>query len=474
MTTNETIIRSSKAAALKDELEALQLRTVQYLDFYDFNQHDYTVAEIAHRYKSSYKDLKKYTVTIPLTQQFIRKLAKIFKDPPTISIDTNNTTIQDDVHELLQRAQFNSMLLHVDRMVELTGLVGVLPIYNPHTERVELQILMPDRCIVFTYEDYPQTPEAVAYRINSQGHDPRPRAADEYMYWTKDRISRVTFRTNWTIDREWDVKPNPYGRIPIAWFAKQHRSDGFWIDNNSPLVLQNLDTNIQLTNLDLALDYQAFATLVTQGLQGKEITVGVTRYISLPEKSYQGTVSDPNAYYINPNVDLRQVWEIIQHRIELTANMMGLSTSSVRNSAEFSSGYQLRLSMLELIDLNDEKRPNYIEPTRETVQNICDCYTHHNQQGKRLPFDMSINVNFAEQKVENAPREEIEITTMKINARLMSRLDAIMLDDPDLTEKEAIEKLKEIDQYNISQRDPLAHKPDFTDEVDIEDEEEEE
>lgn len=70
-------------------------------------------------------------------------------------------------------------------------------------------------------------------------------------------------------------------------------------------------------------------------------------------------------YYINPTVDLRQVWEIINQNIDFTASLLGLSTSAVRQASAFSSGYQLKLSMQGVIDHNEDKRSIYIESLRQ-------------------------------------------------------------------------------------------------------------
>ena len=175
-----------------------------------------------------------------MTKQFIKKLAKVFNDPPEITPDTENTAVNDEIKRLLDSVYFNSALLTIDRMVELSGMVGVMPKFNPHTEKVELELLMPDRCIVFTYDDYPNTAKAIAYRINSQGSDPQAKQVNEYMYWTKDESKRVTFKTDWTIDTETDVKRNPYGKIPVAWFMNEHKmsSNSFWLESKPALIEQ--------------------------------------------------------------------------------------------------------------------------------------------------------------------------------------------------------------------------------------------
>lgn len=442
----EALIAGSKGRALVGELNDRREATAYKIDMYNFDQMEYTQKEIGRRYPTTYKDLLNYTATVPLTESMVHQLAKLFKEAPIISPDTKNTTLISRLEDIRDRANLEATLQTVDRMVELTGMVGVVPIWNRIKQQVQLDIILQDRCIVFTHEEYPDTPMAVAYRINSQGDDPRARVSDIYYMWTSDSLSKVRFTTNWEVDSEWDIEPNPYGRIPIVWFSNDVSLDGFWSGKIiNPIVEQNILTNIQLTSLDIAFDYQAFATLVTRGWEENEIKVGVTRYINMPNPSYEPK-ANADAFYINPNTDLRQVWEIINGRIEFLANLIGVGSQAFKDGAAYNSGYQLKLSKMGVIEHNQGKVRSYTRELRELMNLIGEC---ENAYGlTRIPKDINYRVDFAEMTVETNPKEDMEITEMKVKLGLQSRIDALMHIYPDMTRKDAEAKIKQIDKDN--------------------------
>lgn len=416
------------------------------IDYYNYNQYSYMAELIENRYPDTYSDLYEYIVTIDLAKSLTVQLSKLFSDDPAISID-GSQSVQDAFIALMDSVNLYGLLPMIDRYTETCNRIGVVPIYNERTGKIKLDFITPDRCIVWQDENDPTEATAVAYTIRQQIDSPVAERSDIFAMWTDSEYRIVTLKKDGSVDKDIEpAVPNPYGRIPIAWFSIEPQIDAFWPDRLFPMVNANERANIQLTNLDVALDYQSFSTLYTSGMpEGSKLLVGVQRYINIPLNPETGQAAG-SVGYVTPSPQLQAVWQIINDNIALSASMMGISPEAIRQGSQFSSGYQLRLSKSDVIDRNMAKRSAYREPLRQLLQNIMDCNTLNTSI--KLPSDAMLKIDFADVKIENDPLQEEQLRSLKIQNGTMSRVDAIMQDNPDLSREDAIARIAEIDSDN--------------------------
>ena len=230
-------------------------------------------------------------------------------------------------------------------------------------------------------------------------------------------------------------QPNPYKRIPVAWFAIDESPDTFWLDAGYPIVDLNENINALVTNLDIALDYQSFSLMVTTGLpSGTVIPIGVTRQINIPPTT-MGEVNG-DAKYITPDAKLETVWKIVQEKIQWFAATFGVSVEGISGGSSYNSGFQLKLSKQGVIDHNIDKQDAYIESVRDTVQLAMDCSTIYGTVN--FPTDADITVKFGLQKVETNPLEEAQQDALDIANGIADPVTILMRRNPDMTEDEAI------------------------------------
>jgi len=442
----ETIIATGQLQA-KIENDKLRRRAVRKaIDYFNYDQADYVADELQKRYPKTWTDLYSYIVTIPLARTLASQRAKLFQNDPVITIDAESEPIQENFNLLLDQTNLYFVLSVLDQYAETCNQVAAIPRWDARRKMVYIEIITPDKVIVIQDPDRPTEPRAVAYSVGVYTDTNLNSRVDKYAYWTDEEYAVVTFKSDYTIDKYIEAPvPNTYGRIPIVWFRTDLPIDTFFLENGYPIMNCNERANIQLTSLDIGTDYQAFATMVTEGLpEGKIIKAAVTRYINFPLGDDLKPVG--RAYFINPSVDLKQIWEIINQNIDLYASLMGISTQAIKQGTAFSSGYQLRLSKSDIIDYNNKKRSMYRESVRQLVQLTMDCARLYG--GQAMPEDAGIGIDFADVTVETNPLEQEQIRGLKITNGTMSRIDAIMDDNPDLTREQAEETAKRIDADN--------------------------
>ena len=217
--------------------------------------------------------------------------------------------------------------------------------------------------------------------------------------------------------------------------------DSFWLDAGFPVVQLNETTNIQLTNLDIALDFQSFSTMVTSGLPDNAVLpVGVTRRINIPQK-LDGTI-DGDVKYVTPDAKLETVWKIIQERIQWFAGQMGISVEGITEGSNFSSGFQLKLSKQGVIDHNNDKKDSYREAVRDLVQLLMDCSRIYGTVN--FPENANLTIQFADIAVETDPLELRQIWMADKALGIADEVSIMMMANPDMLENEAEEAIARI------------------------------
>ena len=174
--------------------------------------------------------------------------------------------------------------------------------------------------------------------------------------------------------------------------------------------------------------------------------MGVHRPIIIP-KNDLGDASG-KASYITPDSDINAIYDYIDKRVIHVINSMGISAQSYRSDASsFSSGYQLKLSKLDVIKKNKGDRQHYTESIKELCQLMMQCVSLFDTK-KRYPENLNIEVDYAEIKFDEDPLQKEQVDASRLANGLTSRPRLLMERNPDLTLEDAIELYKEIKAEN--------------------------
>lgn len=415
------------------------------IDFYNNKQRDYMVKVCSEVYPNSWRDVDKYISTSGITNQIINEMAILFQVPAEFNVETTNEAVTERFQDMLAGSELWKKLIAADRMADLTGKVGLCPRWHSKDERVVIDIITPDKCFVVQDPEDPTKAETVYYAVDRDTDARLATPITIYAKWTRDTYSEVQLNSDFIeLKTTKPVTPNPYKQIPVVWIAPIIEVDTFWVDHGYPIIEGNININLRESNLDLALDFQSFSTLVTSGLSDtKDIITGITRRLDLPVQDY-GNTNPPDAKYITPDAKLETVAKIINGRRVNLAQQSGLSESSFnRDTGTINSGYQLRLSKQDVIVYNNLKKEIYRPELIRLIELMIICYNANDKQfsfPSGLPIDLQYgNVVFAEN-----PIEKVALQQQKIMSGMMSLADAIRENNPSLTQQEAIDEAKRI------------------------------
>ena len=433
MTAEETVKIAKIKAKWKEELNRRDEARMA-IDFYFNRQHETLEKDINNRYPKEDEDIQRYKFTVPLTRNLINQLAITFKESPTIKMNEVSEAVQEAFLQFLDDIDLYKLLKQIDIFTELTGKIGIVPRWDG--ERVCLDILTPDKCYVIENPEVPTEAIEVGYPIGITNDWRMAEPMNIYAIWTADSYRESEVNRDGLEVKVLKRDRNPYGKIPIAWYEIVMPLDSFWTDEGNPIVELNRRINLQMTNLDIAMDYQSFSTLVTTGMSDTTvIPIGVTRRINIPTNPISGE-SMGSASYITPDAKLLEVWKIIQESIIWYAGIMGISVESISSASSFSSGYQLKLAKSGVLERNKNKQDIYLESIRDTIKLALQCEKIYGKQN--FPDEPDLTIRYGEISIDYSPMELQQLISAKLANGTIDIIGAIMLDNPDMTEDEAI------------------------------------
>lgn len=424
------------------------------IDFYNNQQEEYTLDYLKTVYSdNAFQKLSKYLICDSLTKSIIDDVSIMFQNG--ISIQTNNEAVNDFLSEVIADTQLQHILIKVNRLVNLTHKLAVVPFYNALTDRFSFDIITGDKCFIQQNLIIPTEAEAIYYTVNPLTDSPlTSKQMNLYVRWTQEKIEKVEISDNGQILNVLESNDNPYlpyKMMPFIWFYDDLNIDTFWSECGNFLVKDNLEINRLLVNLALMVDYQTFSTLVTTGIDVPvPLYVGPQFHINLTRKSYSTTDIQPDAKYITPEAKINEVWQIICDKAVKCAKRMGLSAQAYTTQASaenYNSGYQLKLSKIDVINKNLLQQPLYIQAIEKLIKVLLITSNIY----KHTHFDvdnLDIRINLYKPQIELSPAEVEQVRALKISNGTWSPIRSLMEDYPDLSYEEAKDLYAKIQEEN--------------------------
>lgn len=453
MNPEEIIKNSKRQQKWRDDL-GRRKNAEALIDFYHNNQLPY----MWEFYENLYEDqntrssMKAHSITLNLTEQLVNQLAVAFKSGIAVEISKKGEEEQseqtkkreDELKEILNNAMFEPVLKMADKLCTLTSFCAISVVWDSESKSVRLDVIPENICFVEQKPDNPREISAFYYQIAISENTPQ--LADTISYyqkWTAETSEVVSVGSNGSINTI-SSEPNPYKQIPIISFRPSIPLFGFFCDEKPIFKNWNEIINKELTDYELTRTAQSHAILAVTDADGlTAIKTGQKSFVNLA--SSMGSGKQAKIEYINSNVDIDRLFSTIKSLVEFFANSMGISASVYNNSqADFSSGYQLKLSMSGVIDSVNERIPFYQKSTQDLVRLIAKIYSYNSQD----TFDnYEIYTKIKPLKIEMSEGEKIDTYLKKITLGTISPVEILMIEEK-ISREEAEQRIAQINTDN--------------------------
>lgn len=288
----------------------------------------------------------------------------------------------------------------------------------------------------------------------------------EFIFWSK--------KYHFTCDKEGGIirqkSPedllNPVEKLPFVNIA-QDQDGEFWAEGGDDLIDGAVLVNLVVTDILSIAFVQGYGQLVVTGGSDipDQIQGGPFHAIVLRRRDAQDP--EPKADYIQANPPLEMHMKALEQYVALTLSTNGLSPTNVANAldgAQFPSGISLLIENSEVSGKIEDKQElmagvesSAFELIKRWQNYLFDkqALTDEFQKIGKLSDDLSISVKFNQSKPVITEKEKLEGLKLKQELGIIDQIDMILADNPEMTREDAEQKLKQITQSKLKNRELL-------------------
>jgi hypothetical protein len=243
---------------------------------------------------------------------------------------------------------------------------------------------------------------------------------------------------------------NTLGVLPFVFYSQELTPD---YPTKSPLLDQAITFNALQSEYLTASNIQGTGQLVIkypERMEGmfKKMTRGLLSAIKLPQSS-SANDAPTDVQYINPNPDLAGQKEAVMTYMQAVMKEHGITSGSAVGTETFSSGLERAIANANVDDLIMKKQEQMVEVEKQVFEIV---KTYERVVFNRPTFQEQdeLMVVFRKPKVLMSDSETLMNIEKKMMLGLMSKAEALMVLDPNMTEEEAEDKLEEISEENLN------------------------
>ncbi|MBL0320684.1 MAG: hypothetical protein IPP74_15525 [Alphaproteobacteria bacterium] len=274
---------------------------------------------------------------------------------------------------------------------------------------------------------------------------------DQYIWWTNKY--HFTTDAKGMIISEGEVT-NPIGVSPFVGLSAE-KYGSYWAPGGKDIIEAGIRINAVLTHINHISITQGYGQLTMIGKNlPKAIKTGPNHCIQLIQEEGEPT---PSVSFLSANPPIGDLMKVVEAYVALLLSTNNLSTSGFSaslsgNASSFASGIAMMLDKSESMEDTKEQEQQFVEaePKLWSIiskwQNLyksLDLLTPEFQEVS-LPLDLDPSVEFKPSQTIVSEKEKLEIIKIKQELGLITDLDAIKLDNPNLSDEAAVQKLEEI------------------------------
>lgn len=273
----------------------------------------------------------------------------------------------------------------------------------------------------------------------------------EYIWWS----DKYHFTTNGKGEIISEGTDNPIDKMPFINYAID-QDNQFWALGGDDLAESAVRINSQITHLNYIGQLQGYGQFFYSGKNPPtNMVVGPNKGIVL---RYEEGDPEPTIGFASANPQLADLQAQIEMQVALVLTTNNLSTSGVATNlgrAESpASGISLIIDKAESMEDVQEQQELFLdnEPVMwEIINKWLQLYGSEGTlaedlQGLSFPDDLKVNLEFKPPQIIMSEKEKLEAIQLRKDLGLNSMEELMKIDRPGISDQEAMEKLKKIQE----------------------------
>jgi len=442
---------------IKDEDLARKRTAKKLLDYYKGDQKQYLKG---HGFEDSDDGTDLIAkMTLNITKKIIDKVSMVYKYPPVrVLVDKDDVDLEEQNYaKWISYVQtFDNHISEAERQKNLHHKVLWRNHYNPVLRRWQFMIEW-DYKAHFMGDD-PLNPIGYSVPIvipsGNLHKEHRITESDQiYLYYDDEYYFYYNTKgETWTyyVDNDGNEKDlngvNVYGVSPFTELRKGVPVYEYDTLGALDLISANESININLNNLNMALHYQAFGLIwdntgMTEK-DSKKILVGANRQQHLPQ--------DTSLNNLDLNPKLLEMIDTVKFEVQAISNVYNL-TVNWHTEATPVSGFSLIVQNMDYIEQRQKDVDEAKMQEKQIFKSIRAQQVYHKKDIDKdeppIP-EGKLKVDFTELDLPINQVEEIAIKQYKLDNNIITPIDEIKAENPDMNEAEAIKKYEDNKRIN--------------------------
>jgi hypothetical protein len=470
---------------------------MQY-EIYKSRQHPFVVEKIRREMGEKAAQNSRIISSINLTPKIVDEQAKVYLRPPKREFSGLDERQTEHANKLYEYCKANVKFKKANKIFKLQqqaamqivlrdGKIDFRPLYQHQYDVVPFQN-DPEKAEAYIISSYdknqlfqtvgksnsfnPVTSRGYMSDTINQGiGDPDDYMGNQLFYWWTNVYNFVTDKSGNILSKSEDGKVtdadilNPIGDLPFIDIAFDKDFEFFLRAANASVDF-TLDFSMMLSDQSEIARLQGFAqAILTSVEEPKDLRIGPRNYLWLKLDPNATDNTRPNFAFASPNPDIASMNQANANMLSMFLTSIGLSPKAVNPNGEkesYTSGVDRYLSMLERFEASADDYDvfKWVEKRAyELVKKWNNVYYNATENGfipelsgVSLPEDSYVDVKFSGPEMQMSESEKLAMIQQKMEMGLMSRVQAVMLDQG-VNEEMAQELIEKIDSEMMGEKE---------------------
>lgn len=423
---------------------------------------------------------------VSVSKKVVDKLSEAYCKPPVRDITSDSEEEKNVFHDIYKKGKFNIAYQNYDSIYNLHkhGLFWVdydftKQIYRPMALRAfEYDVIKDPNtnellCVCLSYPDLSVTRQLLSSgslslsdgmnQLISESQFDSGTESKIYALWTaqnhvivvgKKKVlasgqTKVNYAVTYIDIPNNPQKINPLGKLNFVYKQKGQSAD-YPVLN--PITAQSINFNLFYSDTMTAATMQGFGQGIFKYPEGSEITeieIGYMNAIRLPQ-STMPDAPDTDFTYVNASPNLSEQRALALEYLSLVLGDHGINSSQAlsKDPTKFSSGLDRLLANADVQKIIELNQQTYHDLEQEVFDII---KAWELSLGKSSFSDVEeISVYYEKPQMLISETDKINNLEKLIGMGLISKADALMKINPNLTKEQAEEKLSQIQEEKLN------------------------
>jgi hypothetical protein len=397
------------------------------------------------------KDKPTFNYTKAIVNEYVNG---VFAKPVIIQFEKDeNQKIWESIVHPLTFFNIVPFFMKCQRIAEVSNTCLVMIRYNKKTRQTYFEDIRGEFVYFLPKEENPKEIGTliISYNFDTGDPDPQKRIMKRVEIWDDEKWEVWIHSPFLGEEKLLNSGPNPYKLIPAAKLCPEEDDNtNYGITNIPDVVRVNEIYNNLWTILMRICVYQSFSVLVVKSDQDLNLTLAPTRFLNM-----EG-VEEGDAQYVTPQPKINEVEKVLMD-LKMELQDVAHVPSEVMASSKGltpESGYALRIKRIPIEQEWERRRMSY----GPSVKDLCKktVIVDNVNKGKSGDVsDMTVDVAFHNTTAPLAPQEQILTDEQQMRYNLITPVDLMLRERPELERDEAKEMIeknkKEMEEMGFTQ-----------------------